>query len=147
MVRSQRAGGVWEMATGSGKTFAALAAVTHVYRQLAEHQRSLVVIVVCPFQHLVDQWAESAVTFCIRSICASGSRDTWTLVCRRCYGGSKRERIPLSCAVATDQAFGGDALKAHLLPFRGHLLMVGDEVHDPAAPPCSGQVPGTDSAE
>ncbi len=135
------------MATGSGKTFAALAAVTHVYRQLAEHERSLVVIVVCPFQHLVDQWAESAGTFGIRSICSSGSRDTWMLVLGAATAAASANEIPLSCAVATDQAFGGDAFQAHLLPFRGHLLMVGDEVHDPGAPPCSGQVPGTDSAE
>jgi superfamily II DNA or RNA helicase len=135
------------MATGSGKTFAALAAVTHVYRQLAEHERSLVVIVVCPFRHLVDQWAESAGTVGIRAICASGSRDTWMLALGAAMAAASANGIPFSFAVATDQAFGGDAFQAHLLPFRGHLLMIGDEVHDLGAPPCSGQVPGMDSAE
>ena len=52
------------------------------------------------------------------------------LVLGAATAAASANEIPLSCAVATDQAFGGDAFQAHLLPFRGHLLMVGDEVHD-----------------
>jgi len=44
--------GIFEMATGTGKTFAAIACVQ---RALSRYER-LVIIIACPLQHLVKQW-------------------------------------------------------------------------------------------
>jgi DNA phosphorothioation system restriction enzyme len=126
--------GLWEMATGSGKTFAALAATSQVYRRLADSRRSLAVVVLCPFQHLVDQWADAAAVFGIRAIRCAGPRDTWMPVLGSALSAAAVNEVSFVFAVATNQTFAGDAFQAHLLPFRGDLLLIGDEVHNLGAP-------------
>jgi DNA phosphorothioation system restriction enzyme len=126
--------GLWEMATGTGKTFTALAAVANVYRRLAARDRALAVVVVCPFQHLVGQWAEAAAAFGIRAIRCSGSRGSWMPTLGAALPAITAGEIPFVLAVATNQTFAGDAFQAHLLPFRGDLLLIGDEVHNLGAP-------------
>ena len=46
--------GIFEMATGSGKTFAALAAINNVLNKFER----LIVIISVPYTHLVEQWDE-----------------------------------------------------------------------------------------
>ena len=44
--------GIFEMATGTGKTFTALG----VLEKIAEEEKKLVVVIACPYNHLIDQW-------------------------------------------------------------------------------------------
>lgn len=46
--------GIFDMATGTGKTYTGLGAVVRLY----EEKKRLAVVIVCPYQHLVEQWAE-----------------------------------------------------------------------------------------
>ncbi len=46
--------GIFDMATGTGKTYTALAALS----KLSSCKERLVVVIVCPYQHLVEQWVE-----------------------------------------------------------------------------------------
>lgn len=46
--------GIFDMATGTGKTYTGLGAVTRLY----EDKKRLAIIIVCPYQHLVEQWVE-----------------------------------------------------------------------------------------
>ena len=47
--------GIFDMATGTGKTYTALAAVSRLF---ADKHQNLAVIIICPYQHLVEQWKE-----------------------------------------------------------------------------------------
>ena len=47
--------GVLEMATGTGKTFVALGCISH----LVPHTGRLIVVIACPYTHLVTQWRDS----------------------------------------------------------------------------------------
>lgn len=47
--------GILEMATGAGKTFIALGCIN----RLTRHTGRLVVVIACPYTHLVDQWRNS----------------------------------------------------------------------------------------
>ncbi len=47
--------GIFEMATGTGKTFAALGAL----RQLYDQEKKLITVISCPFLHLSQQWEKS----------------------------------------------------------------------------------------
>ena len=51
--------GIFDMATGTGKTYTGLGAVTKLF----EEKRKLAVIIVCPYQHLVEQWVEDIELF------------------------------------------------------------------------------------
>jgi len=53
------------MATGTGKTLTALGAIARISENL---KGKLGVIIVCPFQHLVEQWVEDIVKFNIKPI-------------------------------------------------------------------------------
>jgi hypothetical protein len=51
--------GLFEMATGTGKTITALAASARLYQR----EGRLAVIITVPYQHLVDQWRDEAGAF------------------------------------------------------------------------------------
>lgn len=51
--------GIFDMATGTGKTYTGLGAVTRLY----EDKQRLAIIIVCPYQHLVEQWVEDIELF------------------------------------------------------------------------------------
>ena len=53
------------MATGTGKTYTALAAIENIYNNL---NRNIAVIIVCPYQHLVEQWVVDIKNWC-KSYC------------------------------------------------------------------------------
>ena len=51
--------GIFDMATGTGKTYTGLGAVARLY----EDKKRLAIIIVCPYQHLVEQWVEDIELF------------------------------------------------------------------------------------
>ena len=57
--------GIYDMATGTGKTLTALASIEQLFR---DNKRRLGIIIVCPYQHLVEQWVEDIVRFGIKPI-------------------------------------------------------------------------------
>src|SRR5262249_23199091 len=65
--------GIFDMATGTGKTISALAAMVRLFG----HDRRLAVIITCPYQHLVDQWNEEAASFGLQSILAYQRKQDW----------------------------------------------------------------------
>ena len=58
------------MATGTGKTFTGLAALVKLSQKLSN---KLGIVIVCPYQHLVEQWVEDIEKFNFKPlICYSG---------------------------------------------------------------------------
>lgn len=57
------------MATGTGKTFTGLGAATWLLKK----NKRLAVIIVCPYQHLVEQWVEDIERFGFRPVIAFSS--------------------------------------------------------------------------
>lgn len=51
--------GIFDMATGTGKTYTGLGAITKLF----EEKKRLAIIIVCPYQHLVEQWVEDIELF------------------------------------------------------------------------------------
>lgn len=65
--------GIFEMATGTGKTITALAAAVNLF---LEKQR-LFTIIVCPYIHLGNQWKIEAERFGFRPILVAESKNKW----------------------------------------------------------------------
>lgn len=57
--------GIFDMATGTGKTFTGLGAIAKLSTDLNDR---LAVIIVCPYQHLVEQWVEDITRFNMKPI-------------------------------------------------------------------------------
>jgi len=70
--------GTLKMATGSGKTMTALAIAAELYRKSAQHGQPLQgLLIVCPYRHLVTQWAAEARKFGLQPVLAFEAVQSW----------------------------------------------------------------------
>jgi DNA phosphorothioation system restriction enzyme len=125
--------GLLRMATGTGKTVASLALLTQLYRAVQREGRSLVCVVVCPFQHLVSQWAEQAAKFNILPIKCMESRDLWLEELRESIMAVREGHFPFVMAIATNSTFQGDSFQEMVGKIRSDFLLIADEVHNMGA--------------
>ncbi len=117
--------GLWEMATGTGKTITALSALA----KLREKKKHLFVVIACPYQHLVDQWYEEAIRFGFEPILAYKNSATWvnrlnTALVRYNYG--VRDVI---CTITTQTTFIAETMQKLLSKLKRGAVLVADEVH------------------
>jgi superfamily II DNA or RNA helicase len=119
--------GILSMATGTGKTITALVAAA---RLKALQDGRMQCVVVAPYAHLVDQWADATRSFKAEPILASGSRHRWTdplVSALTAYRLGTRDTVVV---ITTMDTFAGDAFQSVLERFEGHhALLIGDEVH------------------
>ena len=117
--------GLWEMATGTGKTITALAALA----ELTAEKEHLFVLIACPYKHLVDQWREEAVRFGFEPLVAYENSATWvnhlsTAVMRYNWAVSK-----VVCVITTRFTFIGETMQKLLSKLKRSAVLVADEVH------------------
>ena len=121
--------GIFDMATGTGKTYTALAATSYLFSKL---NNNLAVIIVCPYQHLVEQWKEDIEKFGMKPIV--------------CYSASKqknwKERLKIAttsfnlgvknhfCMVTTNATFSSQFVQDQIASLEGNMLLVIDEAHN-----------------
>ena len=55
--------GIFEMATGTGKTFTALGCANQLLEEYSNKHKPLLVIIATPTSHLVDQWEKDVLKF------------------------------------------------------------------------------------
>lgn len=67
--------GIFEMATATGKTFAALGCLDRILKS----DERLIALIACPFQHLLDQWSEAMVRFglSMKSVRVDSTNPQW----------------------------------------------------------------------
>jgi superfamily II DNA or RNA helicase len=117
--------GMFEMATGTGKTITSLAAATKLHSQVG----ALAVIVSAPFNHLVDQWAEEAARFGFVPLCCRDASSDWVPAVRSRVqdfnaGGRK------SLFLITTHRTGSEAqFRSVVSRISGASLFIADEVH------------------
>ncbi len=118
--------GVFEMATGTGKTITSLAAATSVYQR---HGRLALVILV-PYLHLLEQWELNCQRFGFDPILCSGEHSQWQIGVKSAIQdfniGVKSHLCIL--AVHKTAAMGRFAQAIRRLPAKDTLL-IGDEAH------------------
>lgn len=121
--------GVFKMATGTGKTVTALALVSRFFKTFVQHKQPLLLIVVCPLKHLVDQWSENIQDFGVVPLRCYDDND-WgkkmkAILQELNFGGPKFEAI-----VVTTATFRGESFQNSLKQFEREVLLVADEVHN-----------------
>jgi superfamily II DNA or RNA helicase len=129
--------GIFEMATGTGKTIAALSCVDHVFKE----GNRMIAIVSSPFIHLGEQWVRELVKFgidCDR-ITADSSQNQWKDRLTDRLIDVENGVIPRLTILTTHNTFSAsdfiDIIKAskQRVP-RQKLLLIVDEVHGIGAP-------------
>lgn len=133
--------GIYDMATGTGKTYTALASIVALSNDLSQ---KLAVVIVCPYMHLVEQWKDDIIAFGLSPIvCHSGSKQTnWKERVKTKIDAFNLGIINSLCIVTTNASFATDFLKAEVSRLKGNCLIVVDEAHNFGARKLSETLPG-----
>ena len=118
--------GIFDMATGTGKTYTAAGAITKLYQD----KKRLLVIVCCPFSHLVEQWYKELQNFNIDAFKCYGSYNKYSEKLKREIGNFKRKRKDFLCIVTTNATFMTEHLKSIYLDNLNEILLIADEAHN-----------------
>ena len=117
--------GLWEMATGTGKTITALSAIA----KLKETKKRLFVLIVSPYQHLVDQWERVSRQFEFEPILAYKGSTTWVKPLSTALVQYNWGNQDIVFVITTRKTFISSTLQKMLARVRENAVLVADEVH------------------
>jgi len=118
--------GIFEMATGTGKTITAISAAVNVFK--AEGRLALVVLV--PYKHLVDQWSDELREFGFHPIACYESMNVWKQVVSSRIREFNARLISHLCLVSTHQTASMPHFMNVLTRLHPPYLLLGDEIHE-----------------
>lgn len=127
---SARGRGLFKMATGTGKTITALSALTKLWEALSAKNQKLVVVIICPYRHLVTQWADECAEFNISPLRCFESRSRWVTELDHdllALQFGTRQFLPV---VTTNSTFSTPTFQERLGRIETQLLVIADEVHN-----------------
>lgn len=128
---ANRGRGTVKMATGSGKTITALALAAELYRKSAAQGQPLQgLLILCPYRHLVTQWAETARWFGLQPILAFEAAQTWQGELQSQLLAVHSGRQAFVTVITTNATLMRDSLQSQLQFFPMPSLIVGDEAHN-----------------
>ncbi len=123
--------GIFDMATGTGKTYTGLAAVATLSESLND---CLSVIIACPYQHLVEQWTEDIVKFGMTPIVGYGSskEKDWK---RHLENAVRDQKLKVRnreffCFITTNATFASSFVQQQIGKIRSPILLLVDEAHN-----------------
>jgi hypothetical protein len=135
---SNKGRGTLKMATGSGKTITALAIATRLYEEI--HLQSL--IIVCPYRHLVQQWARECRKFGIADpILAFESVSQWQERLSNQLYNVRAGNQPFLAVITTNATLITPGFQSQLPYFPQRTLIVGDEAHNLGAKQLEAKLP------
>lgn len=120
--------GIFDMATGAGKTYTGLGAIVRLFAD----KRRLAVWIVCPYQHLVEQWVEDIRKFHIYPVIgysASHQKD-WKIRLVDKVLDFNRDIVDFFCFVTTNATFATSFAQEQLEKLGNDTLLLVDEAHN-----------------
>jgi superfamily II DNA or RNA helicase len=117
--------GLFEMATGTGKTITALGLTTRLY----EKKKRLALIITVPYQHLVDQWYDESRSFGYMPIRAYKARTTWLDEFNNRILSYNHKDNDVLCVITTHTTFSTEHFQNTIARISDNALLVADEVH------------------
>ena len=124
--------GIFDMATGTGKTYTGLGAVARLY----EDKKRLAIIIVCPYQHLVEQWVEDIELFnMIPTIGYSASKQkNWKKRLEDDILDFSLGVINTFCFVTTNATYSSKFVTEQMKQLGKDTLLLVDEAHNFGSP-------------
>lgn len=118
--------GIFDMATGSGKTFTALGAISALSLKLKDN---LGVFILCPYQHLVEQWVEDIRRFNVEPLICYSKYD-WKKKFKTLLSDYKLGVVKNFCIIMVNASFATPYVQDLLVSLRGNTCIVVDEAHN-----------------
>lgn len=120
--------GIFDMATGTGKTFTGIGALCELYK----NKGMVFAVIVCPYQHLVEQWVEDLEVFGIKPIIGYGSSQ---------YKGFRKKLKnavfdfnlqvkDFACFICTKDTFADEDVQKSISEIHDNCLLLVDEAHN-----------------
>lgn len=124
--------GIYDMATGTGKTLTALASVEYLFRK---NSSRLAIVIVCPYQHLVEQWVEDIVRFGIHPIIgySASSQKNWKKNLEQAIRSFNLGVSDTFCFVTTNASFVTKKVQEQIVQLSKDALFIVDEAHNMGA--------------
>lgn len=121
--------GIFDMATGTGKTYTALGAIAKLYEYC---NRNLAVIIVCPFQHLVEQWVDDVKKFNMKPIIgySASSQKDWKKRLKHAVNSFNLAIKKHFCFVTTNATFSSQFVQNTIKDLKNNAVLVIDEAHN-----------------
>ena len=113
------------MATGTGKTLTGLLGLTRLYNE----EKKLATIIVCPYQHLVEQWAEDVRAFNINPVLCYSKYD-WRSQVYRKIKFINNGTIDNFTLITTNSTFTSQDMKDFISKIEPSILLIVDEAHN-----------------
>lgn len=121
--------GMFRMATGTGKTITALAALDQLGRQLRKRDLPLLTVVVVPLLDLVEQWSTELRKFGVIPIKCRDSSKIWEPAARNALAGLRARAEGSLTLVVTNATFGTEIFQRLLRQVDVPLAVIADEAH------------------
>ena len=118
--------GTLKMATGSGKTIIALAIATELYQKIGLQ----VLIIVCPYRHLVLQWNRECQAFNLQPIMAMTNVKTWQGELSNQLYNIRSGTQSFLTLITTNSTLISEGMRSQMKFFPAKTLIVGDEAHN-----------------
>jgi len=118
--------GIFEMATGTGKTITAIVAAVGVF----EKEGRLALIVLVPYIHLVDQWVKDLRAFGFDPVRCYESKTTWKQHAGSTVREFNAELIDHLCFVTTHHTASMETFQNIMKRLHSPYLLLGDEIHE-----------------
>jgi len=123
--------GIFDMATGTGKTITGLGAIVNLSNFL---NNKLAVIIACPYQHLVEQWVEDILNFNIEPIIgySTSPQPDWR---KRLENAVREQKVGVKrkeffCLICTNATFSSDFVQSQIRKIKSKTLLLVDEAHN-----------------
>lgn len=117
--------GIFDMATGTGKTFTGLGALCKLYND----KKRIVAVICAPYIHLVDQWDEEAKKFNINPIKCYGATDYKTKLKNQIQKFTSK-RTNFICIITTNGTFQTTYMQEMIQKNIKDTVLIVDEAHN-----------------
>jgi len=125
--RKNEFNGLFNMATGTGKTITALSATVELWNDIND---KLIVLIVCPYKHLVDQWVEDINEFNMDYIKIYSDNRNWHKNLKKKINRYNLDIIDNLCIITTNGSYKTNRFQEAIKDIDKNILFIVDEVHN-----------------
>ena len=123
--------GIYEMATGTGKTFTAISCID----ELVKNNEKLLVVIACPTNVLVNQWTRELKYSDYQSINTTKGHVDWQPKLKKIRNGFKnRTNSNPQIIVSSYATYHSDDFKELIEQIDASIVLIADEVHEAGSP-------------